>query len=186
MRILALLGSPRANGNTETLLKAFLKPFSGSSDSVIEIQNLHELDIKPCRACDSCRKLENKFCVIDDDMQKLYPEFIAADLIVMASPIYWWSISAQLKLFIDRLYGLDPENNPQFFKGKKVVVILTYYDEDPNSGAEIAISMFKEIAAGTGLDIVSFLGYSSGKTHVKNSPEKLEEARELGRNLLCG
>jgi hypothetical protein len=66
-----------------------------------------------------------------------------------------------------------------------MVVILTYYDEDPNSGVEIAISMFKEIATGTGLDIVSFLRYSSGNTHVKNSPEKLEEARELGRNLLC-
>lgn len=184
MKVFALLGSARANGNTATLLQSFLEPFIDSSDTDVITCALHELDIKPCRGCDTCRKTKEKFCVIDDDMQKLYSEFIAADLVVLASPIYWWSISAQLKLFIDRLYGLNPEENIQFFKGKKLVVILTYYDEDPNSGAEIAVSMFREIAKGTGLDIVSFLRYSSGKTHVKNSPEKLTEARELGLKLI--
>jgi multimeric flavodoxin WrbA len=183
MKVLAVLGSARKGGNTDTLLQALLEPLSETSDTEVVIYALHELDIKPCRGCDTCRKMKDGFCVIKDDMQRLYPEFIAADLVVMASPIYWWSVSAQIKLFIDRLYGLDPETNTGFFRGKKVAVILTYYGEDPNSGADLAVQMFKEIAAGTGLDIVSFLRYSSGKMHVQNSPQKLAEARELGLKL---
>jgi multimeric flavodoxin WrbA len=143
----------------------------------------HDLEIKPCTACDACLGKTDKFCIIDDDMDQLYPAFVEADLVVLASPIYWWSVSAQLKLFIDRLYGLNHEKNPQYFREKKIILVLTYEDEDPNSGAELTIKMFEEICDYTEMSIVGVLRYSSGKRHVRECSDILEEARELARQL---
>jgi multimeric flavodoxin WrbA len=125
----------------------------------------------------------DRFCIIDDDMEALYPAFIEADLVVLASPIYWWSVSAQLKLFIDRLYGLNREKNPHYFRGKKIMLVLTYEDEDPNSGAELTIRMFKEICDYTEMGLVAVLRYCSGKRHVRECSEILNKARELGQQL---
>jgi multimeric flavodoxin WrbA len=127
--------------------------------------------------------MEKRHCVIDDDMQGLFVPFVEADMVIMASPIYWWSVSAQLKLFIDRLYALDPESYPERFRDKKLVLILTYYSEDPNSGAEITLSMFREIAEYTGMPIAGILRYCSGERHVREAAETLAEARDLGRRL---
>ena len=164
-------------------MRKFLQGLTRSSKIHLQEHILNDLTISPCTACDACRGKTETYCIIDDDMQKLYQEFIDAELVVLASPIYWWSISAQLKLFIDRLYGLNSEKNPQFFKGKKLVLILTYYDEDPNSGAELALEMFKEISNYTEMNLAGVLRYSSGKQHVKDCPEILENAFLLGSQL---
>ena len=183
MKILALQGSPRREGNTAALLTALLEELRRDGKNEIREVRLQELEIHPCRNCDTCRRKTDRYCVIDDDMQGLFLPFIEADMVVIASPIYWWSVSAQTKLFIDRLYGLDPESRPQCFEGKKLVLILTYYSEDPNSGAEITLSMFREIAEYTAMPIAGVLRYCSGERHVREVPEALAEARELGRRL---
>ena len=183
MKVLSLLGSPRKQGNTATLLSAFLKGLSESGEHEIREVSLQALDLHPCRNCDACRRMVDRHCVIDDDMQRLFPAFIEAQMVILASPIYWWSISAQLKLFIDRLYGLDAEKHPQFFSGKKVVLVFTHYEEEPCSGAEISLAMFKEIADYTQMQIVGDLRYSSGTAHVQECPDKLAEATALGRAL---
>ncbi len=183
MNVMALLGSPRDNGNTATLLKSVVSGLSTAEGVTVEQIKLDDLEIRACTNCDSCRSTEDRFCIFLDDMQPLYQKFIDADAVILASPIYWWSISAQLKLFIDRLYGLDPEKNPHYFKGKKIVLILTYADEDPNSGAELTINMFREITAYTEMDLVEILRYSSKNQHVRERPEILEEAQKLGAKL---
>jgi multimeric flavodoxin WrbA len=186
MKILVLQGSPRREGNTATLLGSFLEGLRASGKHEIEEVLLHEREIRPCRNCDACRRMTDRYCVIDDDMQALFAPFIEADMLVLASPIYWWSISAQLKLFIDRLYGLNPDSRPEFFKGKKLVLVLTYFDRDPNSGAEIALSMFREIARYTEMPMAGILRYSSGEQHVRQAPDALAKARELGERLGAG
>ena len=113
-------------------------------------------------------------------MAPLYQRFIEADLVVLASPVYWWSISAQLKLFIDRLYGLNFEQHPEYYKGKKLVLVFTHQEEHPCAGAELARKMFDEIAEYTEMTIAGDLRYSSDQKHVREAPEKLREARELG------
>jgi multimeric flavodoxin WrbA len=183
MTILALQGSPRRDGNTATLLGAFLEGIRESGAQQIHEVGLHGLKIHPCRNCDACRRMKDRYCVIDDDMQGLFVRFIESEMLVMASPVYWWNVSAQAKLFIDRLYGLDPETHPGLFEGKKLVLVLTYYSEDPNSGAEITLSMFREIADYTGMEIAGVLRYCSGERHVREAPEALEEARRLGLRL---
>jgi multimeric flavodoxin WrbA len=164
-------------------MKGVLEGLSQTENTTITSYTLDDLEIKPCTACDACRGKTDTFCIIDDDMESLYPAFIEADLVVLASPIYWWNVSAQLKLFIDRLYGLNPEENPQNFRDKKIILVLTYEDEDPNSGAELTINMFKEICDYTEMRIVGVLRYCSGKRHARECPEILEEARELVQRL---
>ena len=183
MNVLAVQASPRKNGNTTTLAKALLEGLRTSGVNQLHEVFLDEMDIRPCTNCDACLKNDGPFCVFDDDMQPLYRQFIAADLVILATPIYWWSISAQLKLFIDRLYGLDFAEHPDRFRGKKVVLVFTHQEEHPCSGAEMARKMFDEIAEYTGMMIVGDLRYSSDKLHVRDSPVSLRDARELGRRL---
>jgi multimeric flavodoxin WrbA len=183
MNVLALQASPRKRGNTVTLARALLEGLkSGGAGQVSEVF-LDDLDIHPCTNCDACRKKKGPFCVFQDGMTPLYPRFIEADLVVLASPVYWWSISAQLKLFVDRLYGLNCEEHPEYYKGKKLVLVFTHQEEHPCSGAKLARRMFEEIADYTEMTIAGDLRYSSEQRHVRDSPEKLAEARALGERL---
>jgi multimeric flavodoxin WrbA len=183
MNVLALQASPRKKGNTATLTHALLEGLRASGATKVSEVFLDGLDIRPCTNCDACLKKSGPFCVFDDDMQPLYQQFIDADLVVLATPIYWWCISAQLKLFIDRLYGLNFDQHPERYRGKKLALVFTHQEEHPCSGAEIARKMFDEIADYTEMKIVGDLRYSSDEKHVRDSPGALKKARELGLRL---
>ncbi len=101
--VLGIAGSPRRNGNTESLLREFLR---GAETAGLETELiiLSKLNISPCTSCDSCQK-DGK-CVIEDDMQKMYQKLLDARFIVFASPIYFGGVSSQLKAFIDRCQSL--------------------------------------------------------------------------------
>jgi multimeric flavodoxin WrbA len=82
---------------------------------------LHDMDIRPCDGCDFCQGTDAN-CVIEDDMQLLYPKLRSADAIVVASPIYWFTMNAQTKLCIDRWYALDtPQGN--LLAGKRIGIV---------------------------------------------------------------
>ena len=181
MNVLLLEASPRRKGSTAALAKALVEGLGGAA-KVKEVF-LHDLHIRPCSACNSCRTRAGIYCAFDDDMQPLYPEFIRADLVVMATPVYWWSISAQLKLFIDRLYGLNGEKHPERFRGKRLAVLMAHGDEKPCSGAKGALRMFEEIAQYTGMNLVGEMEYSSGSREAADAPQALAEARTLGARL---
>jgi len=183
MKVLALQASPRKRGNTVTLARALLEGLRAGGVTQIREVFLHGADIRPCTNCDACLKKDGPFCVIEDDMQPLYRRFIEADLVVLATPIYWWCISAQLKLFVDRLYGLNCADHPERWRGKKLALVFTHQEEHPCSGAEIARKMFDEIADYTEMKIAGDLRYSSDEKHVRDSPAKLKEARALGLRL---
>jgi len=103
MKVLALSGSPRKNGNSETLLAAFLKGVEAGGGR-IELIRLCDLDIHPCIGCGGCDKTGN--CVVHDDMQLMYPKIFEASRLVLASPIYFYGITAQAKAFVDRCQAL--------------------------------------------------------------------------------
>ena len=186
MNVLALQSSPRKRGNTVTLARALLEGLKAGGVKQVSEVFLDELEIHPCNNCDACRGKKGPFCVFDDGMSALYPKFIEADLVVLASPVYWWSISAQLKVFIDRLYGLNFGGHPERYRGKKLVLVFTHQEAHPCSGAEIARRMFDEIADYTQMSIVGDLRYSSDARHVREDPAKMREARELGLRLARG
>jgi len=98
MRVLALQGSPRPSGNTATLLSALLKPLY--HDHTVYEFYVAGLRLSPCLSCYQCQGEEG--CQQPDDMQALYPLLATCDLVVLASPIYFFGVSAQLKGVIDR------------------------------------------------------------------------------------
>ena len=102
-KVLGISGSPRRDGNSELLLKEFLRGASTSGHET-ELFILDNFKISPCTSCDSCQK--NGQCIIDDDMQPMYNKLLDADYIVLASPIYFGGVSAQLKSLIDRCQAL--------------------------------------------------------------------------------
>ena len=89
-----LKGSPRVDGNSASLADQVA---AGAKDSGARVESfyLHSMDIQPCDACDECQETDG-VCIIKDDMQTLYPKLRQADAIVLASPVYWFTISAQL------------------------------------------------------------------------------------------
>ena len=103
MFILGLQGSPRIKGNTSILLSSFLTEAERLGARVKHI-DVAKMDISPCQECGICE--EKGFCPIDDDMQAIYPLFRQADIIVMASPVFFYGPTAQMKAVIDRTQAL--------------------------------------------------------------------------------
>ena len=103
MNTLIFLGSPRKNGNSAHLLQQIIQGIEQTGGEW-ELIRLPELDIHACIACGSCEKTGE--CVFKDDMQPLYKKIGRADRIIIASPIYFYSVTAQTKVFIDRCQTL--------------------------------------------------------------------------------
>ncbi|MHA1909536.1 MAG: flavodoxin family protein [Candidatus Thorarchaeota archaeon] len=144
-RILILNGSARRNGNSLYLINQ-LNDILVKNGEVPEILHLHQLNVKPCKGCFWCYKGFPLRCVQDDDdMNKLYPKIIEADTIVIASPVYWFNYSGQLKLFIDRLVALHVEGGHRL-DGKKFAAIFVYGDTNvEESGVQHAINSIKHL-----------------------------------------
>ena len=180
-KVVVALGSPRKKGNSAVLARSVMEGVQTAGGSC-ESFFLQGMDIKPCTACDACLESMDRFCVIDDDMKPLYPKILEAGGLVFASPIYWFSLSAQTKLFMDRLYAfLGPEGNS--LKGKKIGILLTYGDVDPfASGAVNALRTFQDAFAYVGSPIVGTVYGSSANEagEIAKNEALLTEAYELG------
>jgi len=120
MKILAVSGSPRKNGNTVILLNEALKG-ARREGAKTELYSVSGKTIAPCDACISCRKTGK--CHIDDDMQELYPKLLEADGIIMGTPIYLYTMAAQTKAIIDRTFALDHNQTALANKVGGIVVV---------------------------------------------------------------
>jgi multimeric flavodoxin WrbA len=103
MKIVGILGSPRKNGNTEILLDVALEEARKNGALVSKI-SLRNKSVAPCNGCLKCVKTGT--CVIKDDMGEIYKKMLESDGIVWASPVYFWSMSGQTKIVMDRTYAL--------------------------------------------------------------------------------
>jgi len=134
MKIIGFIASSRKEGNTAWAVNKILE---GAKAQGAETQSwcFSDLDIKPCHGCSSCKK-NGKGCVINDDMQKIYTAFNNADTIVLGSPVYMGQMSAQAKIFTDRLYACtSPRFSPYYKENtakKKMVLVFTQGNPDPN------------------------------------------------------
>jgi len=103
LKVLGIAGSPRRGGNTDLLLAEVMKG-AASKGAEVKTITLNKLKIAPCQHCDAC--LETGRCKVEDDMQKIYNELEQADRIVLASPIQFMTVTAQMKTMIDRCQAL--------------------------------------------------------------------------------
>jgi multimeric flavodoxin WrbA len=180
-RVLVFKSSPRQNGNSSLLAE---QSIAGAKAAGAEVESfsLHMMDIRPCDACDVCQ--ETGVCVLKDDMQMLYPKLKEADAIILASPIYWFTISAQLKLFIDRWYSMESSQG-NILKGKQFGILLTYGDTDPySSGAINAIRTFQDMMRYIGANIEGIVyGTANKEGDILSQPKLIERAYVLGKKL---
>ena len=105
-KIVILNGSPRRNGNTSTLVKAFTEGAESAGNSVFEFF-LDDMDIHGCKGCFGGHSSQECPCVQKDDMRKIYPAVKECDVLVMATPLYYWNMSGQIRTAIDRLFALE-------------------------------------------------------------------------------
>ena len=178
--ILILKSSPREKGNSAVLAE---RAAAGAAEGGAQVESiyLHGLDIRPCDACELCT---DGLCVIEDDMQPLYPKLAAADAILLASPIYWFTINSQMKLCIDRWYGFQG-NKWKEVSHKQFGIILTYGDTDLyNSGAINAIHTYETMVRFLKGEIVGIVHGSLDEVgDAEKHPDLLQAAYELGKLL---
>ena len=106
MNILILQGSPRANGNTAWMVEECRKAAEAAGHKVTLVDVAHK-KIAGCMACEYCHGKGNGTCVQKDDMQEIYPLLAEAEVLVLAAPIYYFTMSAQIQAPIQRIYNMQ-------------------------------------------------------------------------------
>jgi len=184
MKIVAVLGSPRPNGNSALMAQAFLD-VARERGAASEVYLLNKMDIHGCQGCGKC-KSESDVCVVEDDLTPVYDSIRGADILVLASPVYFGDLSAQLKCFWDRTYSFaNSDFTSRLGSGKKSVMLLAqgapaeemFSDIHPRYERWLKMFGFSENY------LIRALGVQ-GPGEVKDKPEILEQARELARQLV--
>lgn len=183
MNIIGIMGSPRKQGNTEFLLKKVIEGAKAAGDQSVVFQpNL--MNLRGCQACDACKTKGR--CVIQDDMQSVYWAIDAADLLLFASPVYMWSMSAQLKLVLDRLYAyMNADYTSRLAKPVKVGLVFTQHRADA-SGFMPYFHSVAEILKLIGFDPAPDVFVGAGLSEPGQAEENTAmvfEAIQYGRRL---
>ena len=132
MKVLAISGSPRKMGNSETIIKKIVENLEERQyDS--EFVRLNDLQLRGCQACRYCRS-EGDRCILDDDISALLEKMKSADRIILGAPNYMGCVSGQLKILLDRMYSLkDSKRNSRLEKGKKAVLVFSQGHTDKDA-----------------------------------------------------
>ena len=177
--ILILNGSPRKNGNTSALVEAFARGAEENGNKVVPIF-LGDMTIHGCKGCFGGGKNPDSPCVQKDDMEKLYPVYRQADVVVLASPLYYWSISGQLKTAFDRLFAVA-ECDPDYRNPPKESVLLMAAE---GHGFEESLYWYDRLEQHIGWKSLGkvLCGGVMAVGDIQGRPE-LEEAYRLGRSV---
>ena len=186
VKVLGINGSPRISGNTDLLLDKVLEG-AESEGAEIEKVTLNKLKFSPCQECEGMR--DDGECIIHDDMHELYKKIRDADALVLASPIFFGSLSAQTKMMIDRfqcVWRLKYMLNGDTGYKKKKAVFISVEGSKRNDFFENAKSIIKNLFATINADYKGEL-FCSGvdeKEGILNHPGCLKKAFELGARLV--
>jgi len=189
MKIVSLLGSPRRSGNSATIARHLLKTAEGLGAETT-IFELNKLKYRGCQACYACKKGDED-CVLKDDLSAVLRSVKEADAVVLASPVYYGEITAQLKGFIDRTYSFllpDYLTNPKpsRFSSKKLVFVLVQGHPDEALFADI-FPRYEQFLKWMGFDEVSLIrACGIGPGTVDAVPEHvLRQAEEAAKALMA-
>ena len=199
MKVIGINASPRKKANTQTLVEAIL---SGAEDKGAEtnLVNLRELKINGCLGCEGCKKHLGK-CVQKDDLTPLLHEMTTYDSIVMGTPVYWYHVTSQFKMLVDRLYcflefGENPETGQtiiksEFPEGKKMIILISRGDPEP---PEMFPQFYDHLDEWLNLIPLSlnagkyeiFHQYGTGieRKMARDDPEILKKAKKKGDGLI--
>lgn len=188
--MVVLLGGGRNNGNTFQLAHAFMDGARAAGHNA-RLISLNEYRVEPCRGCNVCRF--QKPCIIKDDFNELVPEILGADCVVFASPLYYWTFSAKIKAFVERLNCLaEIDPNPPY--GRRVrypvhdAALIMAAADDFCWTFEWVVSYYR-------FAIINYIGFNDkgmilaggcddddGKPAVAKTPH-LERAMQFGKSI---
>ena len=176
MNIVILSGSPRKGGTTDKLVASFTEG-AESVGKQVTLFRVADMKIKACVACDICKKAQAS-CVHTDDMVHIYEAIRKADVLVYASPVYWFTVSAQLKLALDRIHAISAEKLPV----KQCALLMTCADAKEAHAEEGAVVMYKSMLSymkweNAGIVIAAGLE----DINAIDGRDELEQARKLGK-----
>jgi len=147
MRIMTILGSPRRHGNTATVL-GWIKGQFQTDGHEVDSANILDYRVQGCGECMACKKGTVELCSIGDDANGLYQRMVAADLVLIAAPVFCWGFPAQIKGLIDRMFCMmdfDGERpNVPRLRGKRMALLLTGGGEEANN-ADLVIAGFQQL-----------------------------------------
>ena len=188
MKIIAFHGSPRVDGNSHILLKEVLKAIDKSQHK-IQLFRLNEMNIRPCQNCGGCE--ETGLCVVKDDMGEVYDAIREADRVIVASPIFFFNLSAQTKIMIDRCQSFWCEKyllkrpipeGPYRRKGLLLLVGGMKKEIGIECGGATATAFFRTISVQEH-ETLSFLGIDK-KGVILDHPTALNEVYKAGGKLI--
>ena len=189
MKVLGIFGSPRRGGNTEILLEEALR---GAEKAGAKVERLYLSDftVTPCKECHGCDDTGN--CIILDDMEKIYPKLLEADVVILASPIFFYGVTASAKALIDRSQALwarkyllkDPSLGKEGKKRKGFFISLgATKGQKIFEGAILTVKYFFDVFNAEYVGELLFRGVEA-KGDILRHPEALQQAFEAGRRLV--
>jgi len=188
-RVLGIYGSPRVGGNTDILLEKALAG-AESAGAVVSTVRCCDLNIEGCLECGGCD--DTGVCVVADDMDSVYPQLLESEVIILASPIFFYSVTSQVKALIDRCQAMWCKRDLERKAGKKLEL-------DAGTGYLICVGATRGKNLFDGVSLVAryffdALGKSyeggiqlrsiEGKGEISNYPEEIQKAYELGRSAV--
>jgi multimeric flavodoxin WrbA len=176
MYVIGISGSPRKKGNTAILVNEVLKHIKGEKKLI----SLADLDINPCRSCDRCWK-EKIECVIDDDIRLIMRELEKCDAMILGSPCYFKSVSAQLKMLMDRTVSLHYKDALR----NKIGAAVVTHDVGGWGGALVLHSIIDFYNTHRIIYAGGIIGQGGEeKQHVKKDKKALKRAKELAKRII--
>ena len=177
MKVLVITGSAHKQGTTAALAEQFMAGAKAAGHEVRRFDAAYKI-IHPCIACEKCHKTGDG-CVFKDDMEELNPLLLSAEVIVFVSPVYYYTINAQIKAVIDRFYA----NDEALHRGKRAVLITAMADDTMES-AEGANAAFQGMTGYLEWEIAGIInGAGCGDAEDLKKTGYLNQAYEMGKKL---
>lgn len=179
-KIVILNGSPRKNGNTSALVRAFTEGAEHAGHTVTEFF-LNDMTIHGCRGCFGGHSSQECPCVQKDDMDQIYPAVKESDVIILASPLYYWNMSGQIRTAFDRLFALE-EGDGNLLRGHERASALLMAAE--GHGFDDAVTYYDHLMEHMRWKNLGHVlaGGNGNVGDIKGKPE-IEEARRLGQSV---
>lgn len=176
-KIVVLVGSARKDGNTQFLANAFVR--GAQEHDEVTMIFAAKVKVNGCIGCNACYSDENHCCVQKDDMEQIYAQLKDADAIVIATPVYFYNVSSQLKCIIDRLHNPIRDE----FKVKELFLLAVAADTDPTVFDSIKV-MYRSVLRYFHLKDGGMITVPGVKDRGDIIGHKaLEEAYQLGKNM---
>lgn len=188
MQILAFNGSPRSKGNTSTIIASILAGARSKGAQTTEVP-LHDIDLKGCQGCLSCRKNPG-FCKQKDDLSRYLEAIKSCAGMVVGCPIYMYRISGQMKLFVDRIYSLYaslPEGGYDSVvpPGKTYALVTSQGAPGPEQYSKSIRYLSGMTGSGLGMEVVGRIIHdNSHEIPAARDEALLQKAYEIGRMMV--